>query len=305
MLHQQVSSGSITLSPGTNTIPVTLPSGTMSVAVMLWGANLSSGSAEVSLRFSAPNANIDNEVYRRTPLRSVSNASFETVFLDVAPSTTSISIENQPTWQAAPTVTATITIVAYGCPAAALRTDRQLVERWGWVGWQCSNLNVFSVPSGSPSNVTMVLPVNAEIVLLGMHVDISMADNNSTTATFVEMLSLGGYQRQSEPTPYAVGGNASNPSNFSAPGFGAPSTDTGVNWGPNASAFPGTLFANILKSSAASIPNGANAHIYVDAHELRLEQYSSLWFHMAGQSEGGSSGSIDGEMQVTLRYALL
>jgi hypothetical protein len=271
----------------------------MSVALVLTAATAPS-SFESTLAISS---DVAGPAYARQAL-GATPSSYDTVFLDVSPSTSAVTIKNQPSGWTTSAVTVTVTPIAYDCPAAMVRTDRKLVERWAWLGWEGSNINAFSV-SGTPYSVNCRVSVTSPIILFGMHVDLSMAVGNAATSRFIEMLSIGGYQRVSEPSPFAIGLNAANPSNLSAPGFGTPTADTNVNWGPNTSAFPGTLFTNILKSANSSVSRGADAHIYVDCHELQLEANAVLWFHMAAQSESPSTSTIDGEMQVAVRYALL
>lgn len=290
----------VTLPSGDTAINMTVPKGVLSLAVQL-NPNISAFTGEM-IRFEMkvtssgliyPPSTVDTYVGNDRAYPCVP------VYLDVIEGAVQLHIYNTSN----NTVAGNLEVIGYGTPAAMVNPGLDgMAEEWAWVGWEASNLNAVN-PSYAIHNVTFNLPVNEPMFLTGLEVDLSAAVNfNDSTVTFWEVLGLGGYSRKNSPA-YTPGTDASNPANIAAPGFGTPQTEssTYVNWGPNAAPFPGGMFAVILKQSGSN-PGGDDRHVSL-ASQVLLLPGDNLWFHMAAQTNGqATTATIDGEMQMGIRY---
>jgi hypothetical protein len=142
--------------------------------------------------------------------------------------------------------------------------------------------------------------------LRGVNVDFSVAiASNPSSTTHLSALAVGGFYRASTGAPYAIGSNAANPTGAAAPGFGTLAADTNCTVGPTASPFANTFFATGIQASDANTVDGVNKHVDVDC-DILLDAGDGLWFHMSGATTPGSTtATVDGEMQLALRYVLL
>lgn len=297
-----LSSQSVTLAGGADTsLTVLAPTDVLSVVVLVTAATTASAVwVQLNERVSAP-TQIDPTQYAQATT-STSPTNFDPVVLNVTPGVSNtITIHNT----AASAVTATATVIGYTAPAGMIVTKPERQERWAWLGWECSNMN----GSGgvSPTNVNFIVPITAPMRLLGVNVDFSAAIGNGVSNLYMAALGEGGYYRAANGAPYAIGSNAQNPSGPSAAGFGAASVDSNCSYGPNSGSppFGGTFFVAGLQASGSSVTDGANKHVDVDCDVL-LAAGDGLWFHMAGSTTPSSTtATVDGEMQLAIRYVLL
>lgn len=292
-----------TLQPGLNSIGLTVPAGTASMKVWFLATDTGGSNQTVRLAIGGEQAGGIQPAEYVDLLVPGTGANFAaTAVVDTQPGNTYVFIYNfGPT-----AIAGQLTVAGYGVPAAQVKADPDYAADYWWIGWECSNCNVFN-PAVTISRPNFQIPIEQNMMLLGLYVSASAAIGETNPCKFWETLYAGGFWRQADGVPFAIGGDAANPSGPTEAAFGAPAADTNVNFGPP-SGHKNTLFSGIMKQSNQeySSPTGDRDRITMDGLRIPLWAGDGLWFHAGGQTDSGSTTAVlDFEMQLVVKYALI
>lgn len=296
-----VANQAVTLQPGLNSFPLVLPSGVVSLKVQFLPTDTGGVNQWYRLAvYATQNGGPDPADYIWVMAPGSGPAKSQPAYVDIGTSNPYVYLYNF----GSTAVSGYLNIGGWGFPAAMVRPKPNLSPDSWWIGWECSNCNVFN-PSVTISRPNFQIPVEKDMLITGLDVSASAAIGGTTSCLFWETLYVGGFWRQADGPPYAIGGDAANPSGPTGSSFGASSADANVNFGPP-SGHKNTLFSGIMKQSNQinGSPPGQNDRIMLRDLNIPLTVGDGLWFHAGGQTDSGStSASLDFEMQLTVFYA--
>lgn len=300
-----VSQQSITMGVGNNNFPITIPSGISSIAIAITGASGGGGYGRTTNRYQiTAGQQVGPTQFVEAPIGYGVAVDFDTVYMDVIPGDTYISINNMGT----ASYTALLTIVGYGLPAAQVTPKQSLNPLTAWFGWEVSNCNLDDTSLTYPYG-EYAIQVNREMMLLGILVNHSAAIGNGVATNFWEVLALGGWASYLVGLPFPIPGNNANPVNGpAAPGFGTIQENPSVNSGPSMGTFPGLFYSDILKESSPSASDSSGQHSTINLDKLRIHLMPNdyIWFHAVGQTTpANTSAALDYEAQLVVTYAIL
>lgn len=302
---------------GTVTENLTIPAGVLALAVQVTNATATTagwGHLKASVNQTSSQINDFARQYM-----SGTPAAFPTMYLDVTPNGAAVLTITNQTGVA---ITATISVQGYTAPVALVKPPKpRYTVLHEWWGYETTSMNPFNPTFANNSWPTGTVTAKANIMLLGLSVDISGAPNPTNTGTggsgvtFWEILAVGGYARAGSPAFQAnASPNQSEPTTaLISPGWNTPVVDTAVvggnpesGMGPTYAPYPGGLYAIILKAAGPSYAHGVNKHLEVDDLEIPLMAGDQLYFHMAAQTNSNdTTATVDGETQVIIHYAML